>query len=153
MALEQLYQQIILDHNRHPVGFGRLEKATHASRGVDALCGDNVLIELQLEGDVVQNARFSGEACAVTKASASMLMQWVVGKSAAEIGRASGCFKALLEHRELEDEARLGEINHLRAVSAFPARVKNALLPWETLVRALASRVSDSETAHIDKGA
>ncbi|MEE4296514.1 MAG: SUF system NifU family Fe-S cluster assembly protein [Wenzhouxiangella sp.] len=143
MALDELYQQIILAHNRDPVGFGRLPQVTHSSRGIDGLCGDNVLIELAIEGDVVQDARFSGEACAVTKASASMLMQWVVGKSCAEAARASQRFKALLEHQAMKDDPALGDLNHLRAVAGFPARVKNALLPWETLIRAMANRVTD----------
>lgn len=142
MALDQLYQQIILEHNRQPVGFGRLPNATHASRGIDGLCGDNVLIELEIEDDVVQSAMFSGEACAVTKASASLLMQWVVGRSCSEIGRAGRSFKALLQHQTISDDPELGDLNCLRAVAGFPARVKNALLPWETLTRALVSRVA-----------
>ena len=142
MALDQLYQQIILEHNRRPVRFGRLPQATHSARGVDGLCGDNLLIELEIQDGVVQRAMFSGQACAVTKSTASMLMQWVVGKSIAEIGSANQSFRALLENQQMSDDPVLGDLNHLRAVAAFPARVKNALLPWETLTQALASPVT-----------
>jgi nitrogen fixation NifU-like protein len=137
MALDKLYQHIILEHNRHPLRCGRLPLATHSARGVDGLCGDNILIELIIQDGVVQEAMFSGEACAVTKASASMLMHWVVGRPLEDIRRAGDSFRARMTSPDLNDDPDLGDLNHLRAVADFPARVKNALLPWETLARAL----------------
>lgn len=137
MALEQLYQQVILDHNRSPHHFGRLEAATHSARGQDALCGDDILVELRLEDGRIEDAAFSGQACAITTASASMLMAWLAGRSRDEVESARERFGQLLETPELPDDPELGDINHLRAVSGFPARVRNALLPWRTALRAL----------------
>lgn len=137
MALEQLYQQVILDHNRSPHHYGRLGGATHSARGQDALCGDDILVELKVVDGRVEEAAFSGEACAITTASASMLMDWLPGRRYAEVTAACERFSQLLEYSELPDDAELGDINHLRAVSGFPARVRNALLPWRTAVSAL----------------
>jgi nitrogen fixation protein NifU and related proteins len=142
MALDQLYQQVILDHNRSPQHFGRLEGATHSARGQDALCGDDILVELKVIDGRIEQAAFSGEACAITTASASMLMDWLSGRSQQAITVAYRRFSQLLEKDELSDDSGLGEINQLRAVSGFPARVRNALLPWRTVLNALAD--SDS---------
>lgn len=137
MALDQLYQQVILDHNRSPHHNGRLDGATHSARGQDALCGDDILIELRVVEGRIEKAAFSGEACAITTASASMLMDWLVGRSRAETTAAYERFSQLLDEPESTDDPDLGEINHLRSVSGFPARVRNALLPWRTTLSAL----------------
>lgn len=137
MALDKLYQQVILDHNRDPHHFGRLPGATHSARGHDALCGDDILIELIVADGRIERAAFSGEACAVTKASASMLTDWLKGRSPDEIDSALKTFEAILFDPDAPTAAELGEINELRAVSKFPARVRNALLPWRTAIRAL----------------
>ncbi|RFF31216.1 Fe-S cluster assembly sulfur transfer protein SufU [Wenzhouxiangella sediminis] len=137
MALDKLYQQVILDHNRSPHHYGRLEGATHSARGQDALCGDDILVELRVAGGTIEEAAFSGEACAITTASASMLMDWLPGKSARDIEFGCSRFERLLGDSSLPDDLDLGDINHLRAVSGFPARVRNALLPWRTALAAL----------------
>ena len=137
MALEQLYQQTILEHNRNPRNYGTLAAATHAARGHDALCGDDILVELIVEDGRILQAAFSGEACAVTKASASMLTAWLTGRQAAEIREYLNQFQALLKDNTLPDAPGLDDLNQLRAVSQFPARVRNALLPWTTTLRAL----------------
>lgn len=140
MALDQLYQQVILDHNRSPHHYGRLADATHSARGQDALCGDDILIELKVLDGRIEQAAFSGEACAITTASASMLMDWLAGRSRPEVESAHERFAALLEDPGRPDEPELGDSNHLRAVSGFPARVRNALLPWRTALAALEKR-------------
>jgi len=137
MSLDQLYQRSILEHNRAPRHYGRLQSTTHSARGVDGLCGDNILIELQLVDDTIRRAMFSGEACAVTKASASMLTSWIEGQSRADALLAGRRFQAALKQPEIPDDPSFGELNHLRAVSSFPARLKNALLPWQVLIDAL----------------
>ncbi|TVQ28539.1 MAG: SUF system NifU family Fe-S cluster assembly protein [Wenzhouxiangella sp.] len=137
MALDRLYQQTILEHNRKPRNFGRLAEATHAARGQDALCGDDILIELIVEGERVRQAAFSGEACAVTKASASMLTEWLTGRQVAELIAWRDRFEALLKNAELEDAPELGPINQLRAVAQFPARLRNVLLPWNAAGQAV----------------
>ncbi len=137
MALDKLYQQVILDHNRSPRHYGRLEGATHSARGHDALCGDDILVELRVADGKIQEAAFSGEACAITTASASMLMDWLVGRSRSEVALEHAHFAQLLDDPELPDRPELGAINHLRAVSGFPARVRNTLLPWRATLQAL----------------
>ncbi|WP_376691416.1 Fe-S cluster assembly sulfur transfer protein SufU [Wenzhouxiangella sp. EGI_FJ10409] len=137
MALDQLYQQVILDHNRCPHHHGRLEGATHSARGRDALCGDDILVELRVGDTSIEAAAFSGDACAITTASASMLMDWLVGRTAEDVVRFETLFSQLLHDSELPDLPDLGDINHLRAVSGFPARVRNAMLPWRTAIDAL----------------
>lgn len=137
MALDKLYQQIILDHNRAPRHYGRLDGATHSARGLDALCGDDILVEIRLKDGRIEEAAFSGEACAITTASASMLMDWLMGHTAEELELEIGRFSELLDQPDLPDRPELAEINHLRAVSGFPARVRNALLPWRTAQSAL----------------
>jgi len=137
MALDQLYQQTILDHNRSPRHHGRLQAATHSARGQDALCGDDILVELRVADGMIQEAAFSGEACAITKASASMLMEWLPGQSLGELKVEFEHFCELLNDPDLPDRPDLGDINHLRAVSGFPARVRNALLPWRAAISAI----------------
>ncbi len=137
MALDKLYQQLVLNHNRAPRNFGPLAGATHRARGRDALCGDDILFELESDGDRIVRAGFSGEACAITTASASMLTEWLKGRKISEVERAFGRFKQVLSDPEGPQCPELDEINELRAVSAFPARVRNALLPWKTALRAL----------------
>lgn len=140
MALARLYQQVILDHNRSPRHFGRLAEATHCARGRDGLCGDDIVVELRVHGGRIEQAAFSGQACAITTASASMLMEWLHGKGRDEIERAGERFARLLDEPQLADDPGLGQINQLRAVSGFPARVRNALLPWRTAASALAGQ-------------
>lgn len=137
MALDRLYQQIILDHNRTPRNFGPLDGATHSARGQDALCGDDILVELIVEDGKVRDAAFYGEACAVTKASASMLTDWLRGRSADEIRDGLDAFESVLADPDSPPDEALGDLDYLRSVGEFPARVRNAVLPWRTVLRAL----------------
>lgn len=137
MALDQLYQTIILEHNRSPRNYGPLEGATHAARGQDALCGDDILIELKIDNGHVVQAAFSGEACAVTRASASMLTEWLKGRPVEALPAWYARFRVVLANTNLPPEPELADLDHLRAVSEFPARIRNAELPWQTALKAL----------------
>lgn len=137
MPLGQLYQSAILEHNRRPHGRGRLEHATHAARGHDALCGDDILVEVRLENDRVADAGFTGEACAVTMATSSMLMIWVLGRTLAEIREAYSGFARMLSDPEAQPERSLQSFAALQPVGHFKSRIRNALLPWRTLLAAL----------------
>lgn len=137
MSLDQLYQQTILAHNRQPHNYGPLVGATHHGRGQDALCGDDLEMALIVQDDVIQAARFSGEACAVTKASASMLSDWLVGRPTHEVLPAYQAFTTLLADIAAPPVPSLGELNVLQPVGGFPARRKNACLPWLATLRAL----------------
>ncbi len=138
MALDQLYQQLILEHNRNPRNFGPLSNATHSARGQDALCGDDLLIELRVESDRIVEAGFSGEACAVTKACASLLTEWLPGCSKADVERGLDDFERVLTGRSATDPDFLGSFSTLVALSAFPTRQRNARLPWRCALEALA---------------
>jgi len=139
MSLEQLYQSRILEHNRAPHNHFELPDATHTARGLDALCGDDIRIWLRVEDARIVAASWSGEACAITTASASMLTDWLAGRDTGEVEAASETFTALLEDGRSPDAAALGEINSLRVVGRFPSRKRNALLPWKTALDALAA--------------
>ena len=144
MTLNQLYQQRILEHNKDPQHFGPLPEATHRGRGLDALCGDDIEVALIVQGERVVDAQFSGEACAVTKASASMLMSWLIGRSITDIPEAYEAFRALLANPEARANELLGELNDLQPVGAFPARRGNACLPWQATLEALAPALGKS---------
>lgn len=137
MSLDQLYQSKILEHNRTPHNHYEMADATHSARGLDALCGDDVRLWLRVEGGRIEAAGWSGEACAITTASASMLTDWLVGRDVSEVVAARDRFAALLEDQTLDDDPDFGEINVLRSVGRFPSRKRNALLPWKTVLDAL----------------
>jgi len=137
MALHQLYQQLILEHNRSPRNFGPLAGATHSARGFDALCGDDLLFELRVENGIIRAAAFSGEACAVTKACASMLTEWLPGRKRADVESGLKAFSAVLTGVDMKSDETLGHFSELSALSDFPARQRNARLPWRCVLEAL----------------
>ncbi len=137
MALSELYQASILQHNRAPNHHARLADATHAAEGLDALCGDDIRIWLKLDGDRIARASWTGTACVITTASASMLTDWLFDRTTVELQAGYRRFSAMLEHPETEDDPCLGPFVALRPVSDFPSRVRNALLPWRTAITAL----------------
>ncbi|MGB0515171.1 MAG: Fe-S cluster assembly sulfur transfer protein SufU, partial [Wenzhouxiangellaceae bacterium] len=132
-----LYQSRILEHNRSPHNRFRLDHATHRARGLDALCGDDLWIWLELRHGIIERASWTGEACVITTASASMLTDWMTGKTLAEVVAGDRRFRDLLRDPALADDDQLGELNGLRPVHAFPSRVRNALLPWTTTLQAI----------------
>jgi nitrogen fixation NifU-like protein len=137
MPLDQLYQQLILEHNRDPRNFGPLPGATHAARGQDALCGDDLLIELIVVDGCIEAAAFSGEACAVTRACASMLTDWLPGRDRRDVERGFGQFERLMAGEAPDDPGLLGEFARLDALAEFPSRQRNAMLPWRSALKAL----------------
>lgn len=140
MSLSQLYQSKILEHNRAPQNHLELPDATHSARGLDALCGDDIQVWLKLGDSRIRAASWTGEACAITTASASMLTDWLVGRRVDEIEPALRRFEALLDDESAPDAPALGDINSLRAVGRYPSRRRNALMPWRTALDALDSR-------------
>jgi len=136
--LDALYQEIILEHNRRPKNHGAMEGADRELRGRNPSCGDSLTLWVKFDGDVVADARFVGEGCAISKASASMMTAAVKGKSRAE---AEALFEQV--HRMLtgtlpEAERKpLGALAALAGVARFPNRVKCASMAWHTLHEAL----------------
>lgn len=139
MSLDQLYQSKILEHNRAPHNHFEMPDATHSARGLDALCGDDIRFWIRVQDGRVAAASWSGDACAITTASASMLSRWLAGRRIEEIAPAFELFAELLEAQDRPDAPDLGEINALRAVGRFPSRRRNALLPWNAALEALKS--------------
>ena len=133
-SLNQLYQEVILDHYRRPRNKGVLEGATHAITMNNPLCGDVIELMLRVEGDRIEEARFAGRGCSISQASASMLTGRVTGRSLEEAVDLSGRFTRLLHGDEdLLEDAELGDLRALAGVSKFPVRIKCALLGWNCL--------------------
>jgi nitrogen fixation NifU-like protein len=137
--LSELYQQVILDHNKKPRNFRKLETANHSAEGYNPLCGDQLTIYLNLEDDTVKEVGFEGSGCAISKASASMMTQAVKGKSKEETEKLFQEFHSMVtgELNEETQENNLGNLKIFAGVREFPVRVKCATLPWHTLHAAL----------------
>ena len=148
--LQSLYQSIILDHNRRPKNYGALEGATNRAEGRNPLCGDEVSVELKLDGDTITDVHFTAVGCAVSRAAASIMTQAVKGKSRAEAERLFERFHDLVTGKLTlsPTEARaMGEMAAFSGVSKFPIRVKCASMPWHTLRKALHSHPGDAIAA------
>jgi nitrogen fixation NifU-like protein len=138
--LSELYQQVILDHNKKPRNFRVLAGATNTAEGHNTTCGDQLTVYLKVAGDTVEDVSFEGVGCAISKASASMMTQAVKGKSKDEAETLFGEFHRLVLG-ELDEETEpnsLGRLKIFAGVRDFPARVKCASLSWHTLHAALA---------------
>jgi nitrogen fixation NifU-like protein len=137
--LSELYQQVILDHNKKPRNFRKLETANHSAEGFNPLCGDQLTVYLSLEDDAVQDVSFQGSGCAISKAAASMMTQAVKGKSKQQAEALFTDFHRMVtgEDYEAESEDRLGNLKIFEGVRDFPVRVKCATLPWHTMHAAL----------------
>jgi nitrogen fixation NifU-like protein len=144
--LSELYQQVILDHNKRPRNFQKLEGANRVSEGFNPLCGDQLTVYMLMDEGVVRDLSFVGTGCAISKAAASMMTQALKGKTREEA-------QALFEqfHRmvtgELDEESepnQLGRLKIFAGVRDYPARVKCASLPWHTMYAALEGEESAS---------
>ena len=137
--LRELYQEVILDHNRKPMNFREIPDATAKAEGFNPLCGDHLNLFVKLDGDVITDVAFQGTGCAISKASASMMTASVAGKTKQEAEKLFGLFHAMVtgEPDSQADSAELGKLAVFSGVCEFPARVKCASLPWHTLRSAL----------------
>jgi len=134
--LSELYQQVILDHNKKPRNFRKIESPSHTAEGHNPLCGDQLTIYLDLENDEVKDVSFEGTGCAISKASASMMTQAVKGKSKQQVEELFKGFHSMVTDDEATPEA-LGNLRIFEGVREFPVRVKCATLPWHTLHAAI----------------
>jgi len=137
-ALEDLYQQLIIDHSRRPRNFRALEAPDRSLEGFNPLCGDQVTVYVKLEGDRIREAAFQGSGCAISTASASLMTESVRGKSLEEVERLFQAFHALVTGKGAGREVELGKLAAFEGVASYPARVKCATLPWHALRAALA---------------
>ena len=151
-GLEDLYREIILDHYRNPRNRGELDvPPAHRAEGFNPLCGDEVVVYLDVDGDVVSDIRIGGQGCSISQSAASMMSAAVKGKSIGEVEDLTRAFKAMMSIHEHELEgddagpvdppeevgANLGDLEALRGVVKFPVRIKCATLSWNTLSQAL----------------
>ena len=137
--LSDLYQEVILDHNKRPRNFHVLENANRTAEGYNPLCGDRLTLHLKVVDGVIEAARFEGEGCAISTASASLMTDALKGKTEAEAEALFAVFHALLTG-ETPASTTLGKLQVLAGVREFPARVKCATLAWHTLHAALKDR-------------
>ncbi len=137
MDLKELYRDVILDHNRNPRNFGRLDPADAHADGHNPLCGDRLTVSLRLNGDRIDDVRFEGKGCAISTASASMMTEAVKGKSRGAVAELFGKVHSTLTQQDAAEDPGLGKLAALTGVREFPARVKCATLCWHTLNAAL----------------
>ena len=137
--LSELYQQVILDHNKNPRNFKRLETANREQEGYNPLCGDHITLYLEMDGDFIKDVGFQGSGCAISKASASMMTAAVKGKTKGEAEVMFDEFHRMVKG-DLDAETEqnhLGRLKIFAGVREFPARVKCASLSWHTLRAAM----------------
>ena len=134
--LQELYQQVILDHSRSPRNYFKLDAANRIAEGHNPLCGDRVTVYLRLENDVIRDVSFQGEGCAISKASASIMTEMLKGKTRAEAQKVFTQFHHMITTGTPSIE-ELGKLGVFAGVNKFPARVKCAILPWHAIAATL----------------
>ena len=136
--LQDLYQELILDHGRRPRNFKALEGATRSAEGYNPLCGDKVKVYVKMDGDIVRDVSFEGAGCAISTASASIMTETLKGKTRAQAEQLFQTFHDLVTGQKAQlDSPDLGKLAVFSGVSEFPIRVKCATLSWHTLRAAL----------------
>ena len=136
--MRQLYQEVILDHNKKPRNWGRLEEANRHAHGDNPLCGDSYDLEVRVDDGVIAAIAFSGSGCAISKAAASMMTQRVKGQSVDDAQALVDEFRQMITGElDPEDSANLGHLRVFKSVAQRPERIKCAVLPWHTLHAAL----------------
>ncbi|MGH7498064.1 MAG: Fe-S cluster assembly sulfur transfer protein SufU [Gemmatimonadales bacterium] len=137
-SLRELYQSVILEHNRSPRNYRAMDDTTLTAQGNNPLCGDQVTVWLRVEDDVIREATFQGSGCAISRASASLMTGAVTGKTRAEAEELFGRFQGLVTGKLDQNEAEtLGKLAVFSGVSEFPIRIKCASLSWHAMKEAL----------------
>ena len=139
MELNELYRDVILDHNRRPRNFGPLDPADSSVEGFNPMCGDRLTVRLRMDDDKISEIRFEGQGCAISTASASLMTEAVKGRTRAEALRLFDRVHQLLTDDAAPPADELGKLAALSGVREYPARVKCASLCWHTLASALRS--------------
>ena len=146
--LNQLYQEVILDHSRKPHNFTVLEDATCQAEGNNPLCGDHYTIYTKVENGVITKIGFQGAGCAISKAAASMMTDQVKGKTAAEAKQFFDQYHKLVTTGESSDGPDLGKLRAFAGVRQFPMRVKCAILPWHAMLASLSDKSAANQPPH-----
>lgn len=137
LNLQDLYQELIIDHSRSPRHFGELPSPTHLAHGFNPLCGDELKIYLQIENNIIEAIQFTGVGCAISIASASLMAEHLQSKSLAQVYESFQLFHEMLTLSSTTDYAQLGKLMSFANVKQYPIRVKCATLAWQTLKAAL----------------
>lgn len=135
--LSDLYQEVILDHNRRPRNFHALAGASHTAEGFNPLCGDRLTLYLKLDGETIEDVSFVGSGCAISKASASMMTDALKGHTIAEANTLFDRFHRMVTTPPDQAVEDMGKLSSLAGVREFPVRVKCASLAWHTLKAAM----------------
>ncbi|MES2254842.1 MAG: SUF system NifU family Fe-S cluster assembly protein [Pseudomonadota bacterium] len=149
-SLRELYQEVILDHSRHPRHFGALDNATHKAEGFNPLCGDRVTIMLALDADGrVADIKFQGKGCAISQASASLMTEMLAGRTQAEAKKLMESFLHLAKGENAPDLSPDDReyLDVMSGISEFPMRVKCATLAWHTFKNAVDEGATDGSAA------
>jgi len=144
--IQELYQQVILDHNKNPRNYGEIADATNIAEGHNPLCGDHIQITAIIENDIIKDLKFKGSGCAISKASASIMSTLVIGKTVEEVKKLFDVFHKIVtsDIRDRIETIELGRMAVFAGVREYPARVKCASLSWHTLMQALDKAQKDS---------
>jgi len=135
--LSDLYQEVILDHNRRPRNFHAMPEASHGAEGYNPLCGDRLTLYLRMDGNVIADLSFEGSGCAISKASASLMTDALKGRTIEEAQALFERFHRMVTTPPDQDVEDLGKLSALAGVREFPVRVKCASLAWHTLKAAM----------------
>ena len=135
--LSELYQEVILDHNRRPRNFRAIDAASHTAEGYNPLCGDRLTLYLQLAGDTIADVSFEGAGCAISKASASLMTDALKGRTVNEADALFARFHRMVTTPPDQPVEDMGKLSSLAGVREFPVRVKCASLAWHTFKAAL----------------
>ena len=144
--LSELYQEVILDHNRRPRNFRVIEPASVTQEGYNPLCGDRLMLYVSLDGDVIRDVAFQGSGCAISKASASLMTEILKGKSVDAARALFDRFHAMITSDPASPVDDLGKLAVLAGVREFPTRVKCASLAWHTMKAAVAHDTATAVT-------
>ena len=134
--LQELYQQVIIDHNHNPRNFREIEHPSHSAKGHNPLCGDKIDIYLTIKDDIITEVSFMGSGCAISKASSSLMTEVLLGKTVVEAQKIFDSVHDMITSGKTDVEG-IGKLAVLSGVHKFPARVKCAILPWHTMKNAL----------------
>ena len=141
-GLDDLYQEILLEHNNRPRNYRQLDGATQSAEGFNPLCGDIVTVYLDVNDGVVQDVSFQGSGCAISRASASMMTESIKGQSIDQVTQVFDAFHLMMTDPGAHlDYDTLGDLESLAGVTGFPTRIKCAVLAWHTLRAALDRRM------------
>lgn len=142
-----LYQEVILDHSKHPKNYHKMEDATHSAEGYNPLCGDHFFVYLKIEDGIIRDVSFEGDGCAISKASASIMTSIIKGKSLEEAKKIFIDFHNFMTGQAEKDFnlESLGKLIVFSRVPEFPVRVKCATLPWHTFIDAIKEQEKKEE--------